>query len=72
MSHFASFENIITWFDTENNQINYIWCWKKANSSPCHPFISGVLSNCNWEEFAFGSFPINLIKIELYFFEAVI
>lgn len=45
---------------------------KKENSSPCHPFISGVLSNCNWEEFAFGSFPINLIKIELYFFEAVI
>lgn len=68
MSLFPSFENIITCFDNENNQTSYILCWKKENSSPWHPFISGVLSNRNWEEFAVGRFPINLIKIGFYFF----
>lgn len=68
MSHFPSFENIITCFGNENNQINYISCWKKENSSHFHPFISGMLSNCNWEEFALGRFPINLIKMDLYLF----
>lgn len=68
MSHFPSSENIITCFGNENNQINYISCWKKENSSHFHPFISGMLSNCNWEEFALGRFPINLIKMDLYLF----
>lgn len=27
-----------------------------------------MLSNCNWEEFALGRFPINLIKMDLYLF----
>lgn len=72
MSHFASFENIIACLDNENNQINYILCGKKENSSLFRPFISGMRSNCSWEEFALGRFPINLIKIDLYLFKAVI